>query len=431
MSGNGSTMTIAPFEDQIETMPATPVGSALANAVSKAAADTGDTSQFNCCAVLSPSDFVKAKAEAIRLVDEVSKRSATLITYGDKELEPLNQLVAMLLEQELADSGDNPELRQLVMGISQQMRSLQGKYASGDPDTQRRYNTKKAKLRSVVFFWRGSWEMFRDDTKALNKIIDDYESLLQKDIRDEIAAVIKYDLLIKKLEDELHSVIYVTAVMELASLEAARRASAITIDSHEATNRQGNLKADYSQLGIMLQNRMIDFNGRLIKGFLMSPSLRMSRNGSIELGNKLSATRMITLNTLREVVLRWAMEKKSSNKAGSIDLLREGADVAESAYQGASLDATRTRSLAVQRPLVSAQAITDTANALEKTATMEIEALNAGVQYRRDFMAALNSALSTIDRTNGRVSQAQIDQVLTLADSASPVAAITSRQPRP
>lgn len=393
---NAPPLPVAPAQQGLEEVFAQPVAEAK--------------KQLSCKAILVGDSLPQAEGDATKAYPDLRDNPAALMAFGSNCFDGINDLGRRLMHG--VKPGDIPGAEALVKDLNSRMRGVRSHYDVSDADVLARYNKWKSGLGGIFHRAKTMLQVFLDDVTTIETQLDRVERQLNSSERQLEQNICYYNELYRENEEGIKNVIYTIAVMEMVRDLAAADVSAIVPGDSSLGDRQGERKAALAQFVNSMDVKIGDFKGRLMLAWSDAPRIRNMRGVDVQVAQQLNSLVTLWLPSMRNVVAQWAMRLQALDAAKFGQVVKDSTN--EWIEAGAQDEATVVPMLAAtgQTPTLSLQAITALATSIDQQADGIVAAMKAGQQQREQLEQGIMSARQVIDNASGKISDAQIQQVL-------------------
>jgi uncharacterized protein YaaN involved in tellurite resistance len=374
---------------------------------------------------MAPADKAKARQAAMQLYQVGLQNTNAIVTFGDKSLQPLNDLVKYQLTQVRPISV--PGLRQEMETFQRQMAAIKGNYDLDNPkvkaDYERYLNGAKSWLHRVKDFAA----MFKADVMSIEKQIEQIEKALAGAQVETLKNVVIYDQIFQKNELGIQALMFDLAVMEyyidyVVQLKPpTQKADGSTMTAHDIDM----WKQNQAQQVMIMRTKLANTKGRLAIAWTTSPQMKMSQMTDIGLQAQLHNLENQAVPLARQMLLqmRTAMaDLENARIAGTVKTL-----VNNMAQQNAALHAqTVTTVMAMAcNPIYLPETINYITAMLDKAADGVVNGYQAGEAVHKQVDQAMVEQQQHLTNSTDKISGEVLQKLVTKAVQPLPAALTT------
>lgn len=370
---------------------------------------------LSCWNLLQGETRAEANKKALELYDEIVVQGKTQVfmAYGANALDDVNRLVERILQE--TEPTKIEELNELMSQLTRDMRSVEGKYDMTNPKVRERYQKAKGRVWGIFLGGKSWLEMLRDDLRTMEQKINK----IKEDLGDREAQMLRnvgyYDELYRENEHEILKLIYVIGVMERFRDIAAEQAAGIEVGEASLGDRQGEEKARIAEVANNMDVKIADYKGRLFVAWATSPHVRMMRTLDVGLASKTSSLVNITIPTMLATLAQWRLMAQTEEAAKIADLVAGANNEWLQKFATAGAQVAGSVAETVQTPILRPETVAIMAQEIANMADNIAAQIELGYQRREELDQAMIEAKGVLGSASGRVTDAQIEGVLSKA----------------
>lgn len=374
---------------------------------------------------LSPADKVKARQAAMKLYQASLQDSNAIVTFGDRSLRPLNELVEYQLTQ--VEPVSLPGLRKELELFQRQMAAIKGRYDLEDPKVRSDYNKWASGVKGFLARVKDFGAMFKADILSIEKQIDQIEAMLAGAQIETYKNVAIYDQVFQKNEEGIQALMFDIAVMELyVDYVGQLRPPTKKPDGSVMTDRDVDMwKQDQAQRIMIVRTKIANTKGRLSIAWTTSPQARMSQMTDICLQAQLHNLQHQGVPLARQLLLsmRQAMVSLQNAQSGQAvaqlinSMARQNAELHEQSV-------TAVMTMASQ-PIFMPETITYVTAMLDKAAEGVLAGYRAGEVKHAQIDQALAEQQQHLSSSTQEISGEAMQRLVTQAVEPLPEALTT------
>jgi uncharacterized protein YaaN involved in tellurite resistance len=392
----------------------TPINSGLAAVV--VATPAGATPTLSCKDLLVGDTLAQAQAEAADLYPKMKDSTPVFTAYGTKAIAEVNSFSERLLHEVAPVKSE--EIRAIVSGLMNNMRSINRDYDVSDPKVREKYEKWSEGLRGWLRHGRTFIDELMDGVTSIEHKIDKVKKELEERQYDLEKNLVYYDELYEENEAAIAKLIYAIAVMEIICDMAGAEAASIVVGDAARGDRGEEQRAKVADFGHAMELKIADYKGRLFIAWATSPQVRMMRSLNVGLVRRIDSLVQVGIPTMKLTIAQWEMMVQTMDAAELAEAVSASINETLQGYAKAAATAVPLIAKANEFPTLQPATIAAMADSLVKQSDGIIAVMEQGETARREADAAILAGHAALSDAATRVSDAVVAHIVGQATKA-------------
>jgi uncharacterized protein YaaN involved in tellurite resistance len=363
---------------------------------------TGDTGVqpllLSCREMLPASELERIRQYAVQEYPKLRRDPNVLAEFGSQAVSEMNQLVDDMLEA-AGKAANIPEAKQLLKGLDDRMRQFSRKQGS-IPVAANTAKYEVAKSRVANFFLTiKDWvHNFLREFRDLQAFLGTLEASLEDkrgEMRDNVADCNKlYNACAKANQ----GMIIFIAAMEYMLEAAVEEAESFKIDPTDPQKQQKQEQLDIltGEFIPALNQRIGDYQTRLLIGFATMPRIRGIRMVSFGVGQRMALLIQLTIPAFKMSVVEWVKAQAAAEGAELGDAVTRTTESAIQLLGDMSTQAIATAAQQNARPILTPEAMMSLVQSSVDQMRGITDAIEKGMRTQKAVSAAARSGIELL-----------------------------------
>ena len=366
---------------------------------------------MSCRDMIPPDQQTQAAAEAAQLLPAMLGNTQVLMEYGLGSLKGVNSLIDRLMtEVRPADIGP---LKDIMRGMTLEMKSIKGKYDLSTKDGQKSYNEwQEGSVRKWFKKARNYLQEMMADMQSIDAQLEGIKTDLEQRKIELIKNVGYLDRLYVENEQAIYQLMFAIAVMENIAEQARNQQRSIPDDDATTGRRNQEAKQQLSDLILQMDVKIAEYKGRLWVAWTTSPEVRMLRLLNVGMAEKLNEAVGLTIPTMKLAIVKWRTIAIARESAQAAQTVSDATNAMMTEVAAASANAATDVMRAIQTPTILPETVSAVTDSLVQMAENILTEVANGENRRAELETTMGQSKLVLDGSSRNYNEQVVNGIV-------------------